>query len=102
VQFALVMSEKFVGADCPKIISVEISIKRIALISFAIVYLPVYKIAQNIFCRSFVVEFKPTNDKNKWEKMQLMIDTQKIFESVGEWKINSTISGGDGAQKGNG
>ena len=65
-------------------------------------YLPVYKIAQNIFFCFFVVEFKPTNDKNKWEKMQLMIDTQKIFESVGEWKINSTISGGDGAQKGNG
>ena len=63
-------------------------------------YLPVYKIAQNIFCRSFVVEFKPTNDKNKWEKMQLMIDTQKIFESVGEWKIHSTKTEGCVAQKG--
>lgn len=32
--------------------------------------------------------------------MQLMIDTQKIFESVGEWKINSIKSEGGGAQKG--
>lgn len=32
--------------------------------------------------------------------MQLMIDTQKIFENVGEWKINSTKSEGGVAQKG--